>query len=569
MKNIILFILAISFSGAVFSQLTEEQIKAYNSLSQAEKKKVDDKINANLNLLYQKNIAIAHDSQRDRILEFKAFSYDSVIAIIKKVNKASSITLLEFLVHSNYGGNENEALENYSKADTFYLRVKNTTSFKGMDNHSTSEGFYYAKNNYDYARSLYKREKFQESLAMFQIAAEYYRPDSAFYYAAKSGSALLSNGISVNKINVLNDFNKAIALNTQNDLFISERGVFYLNHLRDTTRAIADLTKAVQLNPKDAVSFQYLAIIQYYKSNTKEAISLISKSISIDVYNASFRALRGVFYQNVKEYQKAIDDYDLAIAKNKFNPEYYRLRAECNFLMKNYIDAYDDYGFVSMLDPKDAASKQQLQKLDPLLKVEYEKLGFTMQNAFQFFMNRADNQAKASEEYHHGRAVMNYYKCIQLEPKNPIPYNKAGKIFRDFKLNGPAEQFLRYAAYADGKNSTYFEDLSLYYTGLENFKSASGCLDTAILLGASYAAIFDLSGTVKYKLKDYEGAIQRYNKSLSLDVSHYDTKYMRAIAYMNLQNYKAALVDLEAVIKLEPSNQDYQFSLKKCKEMLK
>jgi hypothetical protein len=44
---------------------------------------------------------------------------------------------------------------------------------------------------------------------------------------------------------------------------------------------------------------------------------------------------------------------------------------------------------------------------------------------------------------------------------------------------------------------------------------------------------------------------------------------MRAIANMNLQNYKAALVDLEAVIKLEPSNQDYQFSLKKCKEMLK
>lgn len=569
MKNIILFILAISFSGAVFSQLTEEQIKVYNSLSPAEKKKVDDKINASINLLNQKNMAIAHDSHRDRILEFKAFSYDSVIAIVKKVNKAPSITLLEFLVHSNYGGNENEALENYSKADTFYLRVKNTTSFKGMDNHSTSEGFYYAKNNYDYARSLYKREKFQESLAMFQIAAEYYRPDSAFYFAAKSGSELLSNGININKINVLNDFNKAIALNTQNDLFICERGIFYLNQLKDTTRAIADLSKAVQLNPKDAVSFQYLAMIQYYKSNTKEAIGLISKSLSIDVYNASFRALRGVFYQNTKDYQKAIDDYDLAIAKNKFNPEYYRLRAECNFLMKNYIDAYDDYGFVTMLDPKDAGSKQQLQKLDPLLKLEYEKLGFNMQNAFQFFMNRADGQSKASEEHHHGRAVMNYYKCIQLEPKNPIPYNKAGKIFRDFKLNGPAEQFLRYAAYADGKNATYFEDLSLYYTGLENFKAASGSLDTAILLGSSYAAIYELSGTVKYKLKDYEGALQRYNKSISLDASHYDTKYMRALTYMNLQNYKAALVDLEAVIKLEPSNQDYQFSLKKCKEMLK
>ena len=237
---------------------------------------------------------------------------------------------------------------------------------------------------------------------------------------------------------------------------------------------------------------------------------------------------------------------------------------------KNYIDAYDDFGFATMLNPTDAEAKMQLQKLDPLLKTEYEKIGFSMQNAFQFFMSRADNQLKSSQGHLDGRAAMNYYKCIQLDAKNPVPYNKAGKIFNEFNMNTQAEQFLRYAAYADGKNPTYFEDLAVYNMKVKNYKSASGCLDTAALLGSTSADGYSLNGTIKgAKLNDYEGSIKSFNKSLAINPLRYDTYYSRALVHMNFNNYKTALEDIEAALKMEPKNEKYLQALKDCKEKMK
>jgi tetratricopeptide (TPR) repeat protein len=335
--------------------------------------------------------------------------------------------------------------------------------------------------------------------------------------------------------------------------------------------AIIDFTKAVQLNPKDHVSYQSLSLIQFNRSDIKGAIDYISKSIGIDKNNNTYYFQRGLYYQFLEEYQLAISDFNSAIILNSFDPKFYIYRAKCHLNLKNYPDAYDDFGFATMLNPNDAASKEQMQKLDPLLKQAYEKEGFTMASGFKFFMDRADKQAKEDQVFQFGRAVMNYYKCIQLEPKNPIPYNKAGNLFMIFKMDGPAEQFLRYAAYADGKNPEYFVSLGQYYAIKNNYKAATGCLDTAALLGSTNVGGYLLNGSIKgFKLKDYEASIKSYNKGIALDLSRYESRYGRALVYMDgLHNYKAALEDLELLVKKEPQNEDYLFALKECRDKLK
>ncbi len=128
-------------------------------------------------------------------------------------------------------------------------------------------------------------------------------------------------------------------------------------------------------------------------------------------------------------------------------------------------------------------------------------------------MDRADKQAKEDQVFQYGRAIMNYYKCIQLEPKNPIPYNKAGNLFMIFKMDGPAEQFLRYAASADVKNPEYFVNLGQCYAIKNNYKAATGCLDTAALLGSTKCWWLSFKRFIKgFKIKDYEGSIKSYNR---------------------------------------------------------
>jgi len=261
MKIILIILIALIFTGNISAQLTKEQEEIYKNLSAEEKKKMGVKINEELKLMGQKSLALAHDKQRETILKTKPLGYDSVITIVKKVNKTKEITLLEYLVHNNFGGNENEALENYAISDTFYLKAKKIGPFDNIDQASVMEGYYYVKNNYDYARSLFRRKRFQEALINFETTADYYQPDSSYLYAARAGIKLIETGKEINKINVLNNFNKAISLDPKNSIAIGERGIFYVSILKDTTRATADFSKAVQLNPKDAESYEYLSLI--------------------------------------------------------------------------------------------------------------------------------------------------------------------------------------------------------------------------------------------------------------------------------------------------------------------
>jgi tetratricopeptide (TPR) repeat protein len=571
MKNSILFIIAILLNSAVFAQLTAEQQKIYNNLSPAERKKVDDKIKVAANDANNNMVLQAVKIRNEQVLQIKPLSNDSVMAIIGKVNKAGEFTsYFDLLVYKNFGGNDNYLLKKYEAADSSYLYAKNALTKKDLSTASANIVFYYYKNIYDYASSLFKRAKYQQALDNYIEATEYYKPDSANYFAAKSGIELLKQGVAVNRQSVLENLNKAVLLDAKSDLFVRERGYFYLSQLKDTSFGIADLTKAVQLNTKDHISYQLLSLIEFNKSNLKEALRYINKSIEIDKNNDTYYFQRGLFYSYQQEHALAIADFNLAILKNKFDPKFYIYRAKSNMSLKNYPDAYDDFGFASMLNPNDAASKEQLQKLDPLLKPAYEKEGFTMSNAFKFFMDRGDKQAKDAQGYQQGRAVMNYYKCIQLEPKNPIPYNKAGNIFMVFKMNGPAEQFLRYAAYADGKKASYFEDLGTYYVSNKDYKSALGCYDTAALIGSTNADTYSMIGSIRFSFKEYEASVKAFSKAISLNPSLVEVRYMRALVYMdNLKNYQAALTDLELLVKAEPNNQDYLQALKLCKEKLK
>lgn len=570
MYKLVLLAICLFLSSSGKTQMTEEQIKAYNSLSTAEKKKVGDKLNEALKKYNNNMLAIARDAQRSNVLKMKPLSPDSINAIIKKVTREKQINLMsDFLVYENNVGNVIEKDGEFETAETYYLKANNAITKLQLSEASDLIVFYYYKNKYDYARSLFKREKFQQSLENYIEAAEFYKPDSAFYYAATCGKKLIEQGATINKLAVVENYTKAVEQNPTSYLFLRDRGIYFYNILNDNTRAIPDLTKAVEINPKAPECYMYLGAIEQDRSNFKDAITYYSKSINIEKA-ANVYLLRGICYESIQALASALTDYDEAIFFNPTNAKYNIYRANCNLLMKNYPDAYDDYGFATMLNPKDEASKKQLQKLDPLLKLAYEKEGFTIQNAFQFFMNRAEKQRLIANGFNLGRAVMNYYKCIQIEPKNPIPYHKAGMIFSNFEMNGPAEQFLRYAAYADGKNSGYFEDLGNHYAKNENYKAALGCFDTAVLIGTTKASTYSMMGSIKFNLKDNDGAIKAYSKSIALDPSDTKVRYMRALTYMDqLKNYQAALTDLEVIVKIYPNNQEYLQALKRCKEKLK
>ena len=329
MNKLYLLILCFLFNGTVFAQLTEEQQRIYNNLSPAEKKKVDDKIRDAANGASNNMVIEAIKIRHEEVLKMKPLSHDSVIAIVRKVNKAGELkSYFDLLVYKNFGGNDNDRLNKFEAADSSFLYAKNALTKKDLSTATANIIFYYYKNLYDYAKSLFKRKKYQTSYDNFMEASGYYHRDSSHYYAAKSGIELLKQGVAVNRQSVLENLNKAVLLDAKSDLFIRERGYFYLSQLKDTSFGFADLTKAVQLNAKDPISYQLLSLIEFNRSNLKEAIRYINKSIEIDKNNDTYYFQRGLYYQFLEEYQLAISDFNSAIILNSFDPKFYIYRVE-------------------------------------------------------------------------------------------------------------------------------------------------------------------------------------------------------------------------------------------------
>ena len=64
-------------------------------------------------------------------------------------------------------------------------------------------------------------------------------------------------------------------------------------------------------------------------------------------------AWRGIAYMNLKEYEKAITDFDTAIKINSPNPGmYYKLRGETYSAIKDYEKAIKDFDSAIELEPE-------------------------------------------------------------------------------------------------------------------------------------------------------------------------------------------------------------------------
>jgi tetratricopeptide (TPR) repeat protein len=67
-------------------------------------------------------------------------------------------------------------------------------------------------------------------------------------------------------------------------------------------------------------------------------------------------------------------------------------------------------------------------------------------------------------------------------------------------------------------------------------------------------------GLTKYKLGDYQGAIQDYNQALRLDSTYTYAYNNRGIAKKNLKDYQGAIQDYNKAIELKPNYAEAYYS---------
>jgi len=109
----------------------------------------------------------------------------------------------------------------------------------------------------------------------------------------------------------------------------------------DATEAKRDWDKAMQVNPELADAYTARGTQSRIEGDNQKALTELSRSIqlhpSVDAYYQ-----RGQLYSTQRDYQKAINDFDLSIAERRDAPYVYRARSAARRAIGDLAGATED-----------------------------------------------------------------------------------------------------------------------------------------------------------------------------------------------------------------------------------
>ncbi len=161
----------------------------------------------------------------------------------------------------------------------------------------------------------------------------------------------------------LEDYEKAITLNSEDALIFYNRGVLY-NSDSKHEEALQDYNKAIELNPK--FSFAYINRgILYSKLGGKneEALQDFNKAIEIDSLSDKAYFNRGVLYSNLGKNEEALQDFNKAIEIDSEYADAYNNRADLLRKMGEYEQAFQNINKALMIDSNDAYTHSTLAEI--------------------------------------------------------------------------------------------------------------------------------------------------------------------------------------------------------------
>ena len=259
------------------------------------------------------------------------------------------------------------------------------------------------------------------------------------------------------------------------------------------------------LNYKKVLEFNYpISKYKYYEN----------------IYFSTYFNIANIHKYDLKDYENAIDNYNLAITKDSTNVKAYKSIAEIYASeLEDNTNAINYYSKAIAIDPnnadlyyKRASLKSATESID-----DFSRAIHLDSNVLDYYDDRAW-AFLATKQYN--LALADLLKSLEIKPTGSSwVFRKLGEIY-----------------------SKNFED----YVEAEKYYNKAIELNPEDYLGYSNRAYF-----YENFLNDYDKALKDYNKSVSLDSKNEEQYYSRARFYRRvLKDYDKALIDIDKAINI-------------------
>jgi tetratricopeptide (TPR) repeat protein len=321
----------------------------------------------------------------------------------------------------------------------------------------------------------------------------------------------------------------------------------------DMNGAIADLSRAIDLDPKSTPAVYRRGAFKLQKGDYDGAITDLTRAIELSPNTADYYNDRGLAKLNKHDNDGAIVDFTRAIELDPKNAIAYRNRALAKNIKGDADGALADYNGAIDLDPKNASA-------------------FNSRGVIKKSKGDLDG------------AIADFTKAIELNDKLAIAYKNRGEAKqakgdaagakKDLKRSGELDpELMSQQAVANsgsnhaaspspapsspGRGAPNLKQAERYYeSGLK--KQDEGDLDGAITdytraikVNPRYTEAYNNRGTIRRNKGDVDGAIADYDRAIEVDPEHTKSWNNRGAAKEKKGDLDGAIADFTRAIGLD------------------
>lgn len=407
-----------------------------------------------------------------------------------------------------------------------------------------------------FAEILQKNGKFEESATIYEQLLKD-KPDRLDYYFEWASALIYANKLS-DAIKVLDKLEAKIGVNK--DVVMQKQRLYM--QLGKTDKAIAEVQKLIDENPKDAQAYGMLAELYQNMGQKEKALEIYNKVLEIDPENPYIHLSLADYYRTNGDKEKSVAELKKAFGNKKLdidtkiqilasyyalielhpemkeqalemskllieaNPEEPRAHAvygDFLILDKQYDKALDEYHLAKKLGAKEFTVAQQLmflesqlQRWDSLLTESEETISnFPDQPLGYFFNGLANSQKKKYAD-----AVKSLNTGVKLIVDNKKLegqfYSSLGEAYNELKDYAKSDESFEKALELDAKDPNVLNNYA-YFLSVRGEK-----MDKAELMSKESNALEpdqgsyeDTYGWIMYKQGKYSEAKIWIEKSLS------------------------------------------------------
>ncbi len=282
------------------------------------------------------------------------------------------------------------------------------------------------------------------------------------------------------------DFTKAIEIDPNDPKAYNNRGVAYGNK-GQYDQAIADFTKALEIDPKYDKAYYNRGRTYADKGLYDQAISDYTKCLEINPKDAEAYFARGFYYHKKNQYDEAISDYTQALKINPSYSEAYANRGHAYVRKGQYNEAISDGTRALEINPRDDKA--------------YYNRGVAYMNKHQY-----------------DEALSDFTKALEINPKDADAYYNRGFSY-------------------GGKGS--------YDQAISDFSKALG-------INPRDAIAYFYRGLAYLKKGNHEEAISDFSRALEINPKDADAYRNRGDAYAKKGQYGQAISDFTKALEINP-----------------